>query len=226
MRYQYYGLSRGPKPTRFVSSFEKDGISFPEHADVSDLVQRYLEIRIRRIKPVPRRVHFSEEIHDSLGELVRNDEPNQKAQAMEAWRTVFYLNDLFGNGLCVQSFQSKMKRRKGPVNDTETTDLLLWDYGMHHLHLSRHVDGDGFVLELEGSAPVCGGTLRVGAEPEQLSELSRVEHGTGSAPAGVCAEATQEAVAQSGPSAAGSLCGGVCGFDGGGPTDWRQDILR
>ena len=136
---------RGDLTHIIVSSFEKDGISFPEHADVSDLVQRYFEMRIRRIKPVPRRVHFSEEIHDSLGELARNDDPNQKAQAMEASRTVFYLNYLFGNGLCVQSFQSKMKRRKGPINDTETTDLLLWDYGMHHLHLSRNVDDDGFV---------------------------------------------------------------------------------
>ena len=30
--------------------------------------------------------------------------------------------------------------------------------------------------ELEGGAPICGRPLRVGAEPEQLSELSRVEH--------------------------------------------------
>ena len=77
-------------------------------------------------------------------------------------------------------------------------------------------------LELEGSAPICGRPLRVGAEPEQLSELSRVKHGTGSAPVGVCAKAAQEAVAQSRPSAGRGFRGRVCGADGGGSTDGDQ----
>ena len=72
-------------------------------------------------------------------------------------------------------------------------------------------------LELEGGAPVCAGPLRVGAEPEQLSELS--------APAGVCAEAAQEAVGQGGPSAAGSFREEVCGIEGDGGTDGNQEIL-
>ncbi len=46
-------------------------------------------------------------------------------------------------------------------------------------------------LELEGGAPVCGGTLPAGTEPEQLPELP--------APVGVCAEAAQEAIGQGGP---------------------------
>ena len=73
-------------------------------------------------------------------------------------------------------------------------------------------------LELEGGAAICVGPLRVVAEPEQLSELP--------APAGVCAETPQAATAQGGSGAAGSLRGRVCGADGGGPTDWGQDILR
>ncbi|MCE2501548.1 MAG: hypothetical protein J4G13_11910 [Dehalococcoidia bacterium] len=136
---------RGDLADIIVSSFAECGISFPENANVDDLVQRYLEMRIRRIEPIPRKVHFSEEIHDSLGELVRNDDADQRAQAIEAWGTVFYLNYLFERGFCVMSFQSKMSKRKGKVTDTETTDLLLWDYGMHHLHLSRSIDNDGFV---------------------------------------------------------------------------------
>ncbi len=81
-------------------------------------------------------------------------------------------------------------------------------------------------LELEGSAPIGGRPLRVGAEPEQLSELSRVKHGTGYAPVGVCAKAAPEAVAQSRPSAARGFRGRVCGADGGGSADGNQDILR
>ena len=59
--------------------------------------------------------------------------------------------------------------------------------------------------------------LWFGAEPEHLSELS--------APAGVCAEAAQEAVAQGGPSAAGSLRGGVRRVGSVGSTNWGQGIL-
>ena len=73
-------------------------------------------------------------------------------------------------------------------------------------------------LELEGGAAICVGPLRVVAEPEQLSELP--------APAGVCAETPQAATAQGGSGAAGSLRGRVGGADGGGPTDWGQDIFR
>ena len=73
-------------------------------------------------------------------------------------------------------------------------------------------------LELEGGAPVCARTVRVGAEPEQLPELP--------APAGVCAEASEEAVAQGRPGTAGSLCGGVCRPCRSGPTQWGQDILH
>ena len=54
-------------------------------------------------------------------------------------------------------------------------------------------------LELEGSAPICGRPLRVGAEPQQLPELP--------APVGVCDKASQEAVAQSRPSAGEAFVG-------------------
>ena len=58
-----------------VSEFTRQGISYPSEADVSDLATRYLEMRVRRIEPVPRQVHLSEEIHDSLGSLAGNTDP-------------------------------------------------------------------------------------------------------------------------------------------------------
>ena len=96
-------------------------------------------MRIRRIVPVPRKVHFSEDIHDSLGELARNNDPKRRAQASEAWATVFYLRHLFESGGDVMLHLTER------VNDTEAIDGLLWDYAMHHLHLSRNVGENGFV---------------------------------------------------------------------------------
>ena len=120
-----------------VSEFARQGISYPEHSDLAGLATRYLEMRIRRIEPVPRQVHFSDEIHDSLGKLSRNTDE----QASEAWGTVFYLCHLFERGKTVTPHLSKEVN----VTDPRIPDGLLWDYGMHHLHLSRADGKDGFV---------------------------------------------------------------------------------
>ena len=122
-----------------ASEFMNQGISFPEDADLEHLASRYLEMRIRRIEPVPREVHFSEEIHDSLGKLSRETDEKVHQEALEAWRTVFYLRHLFVRGSTVMPFLTDR------VTDTEKTDGLLWDYGMHHLHLSREPGKFGFV---------------------------------------------------------------------------------
>ena len=124
-----------------VSEFVRQGISYPEHPDLSGLATRYLEMRVRRIEPVPRRVHFSEEIHDSLGSLARNTDPECREAALEAWRTAFYLCDLFERGESVLPHLSKGVN----YTDPRQPDGLLWDYGMHHLHLSRTDGTGGFV---------------------------------------------------------------------------------
>ena len=122
-----------------VSEFRHQGISFPECADLGHLASRYLEMRMRRIEPVPRKVHFSEEIHDSLGNLARDTDPKGHGKGLEAWKTVFYLRHLLESGLTVTPFLSDK------VINTETKDGLLWDYAMHHLHLSRKDGKGGFV---------------------------------------------------------------------------------
>ena len=122
-----------------VSEFRHQGISFPDCADLDHLVSRYLEMRIRRIEPVPRKVHFSDEIHHSLGNLARETNPEDREESLEAWTTIFYLRQLFERGDTVIPFLTDR------VKDAETTDDLLWDYAMHHLHLSRKDGKDGFV---------------------------------------------------------------------------------
>ena len=122
-----------------VLDFTEQGIFFPHHADVADLASRYLEMQIRRIEPVPRRVHFSEEIHYSLGNLVRSEDSTHSSKALEAWTTVFYLRHLFEIGGSVLPYLTER------VNHTEKPDGLLWDYAMHHMHLSRDAGKSGFV---------------------------------------------------------------------------------
>ena len=119
--------------------FTREGISFPANADPAHLASRYFEMRIRRIEQVPRTVHFSDEIHDSLGTLARNNDPKSSAAAREAWGTVLYLRHLFETGGTVTPHLTER------INCTETTDGLLWDYAIHHLHLSRNVGKNGFV---------------------------------------------------------------------------------
>ena len=59
--------------------FSAEGISYEDNESASDFATRYFEMRTRRIHPRPRTVHFSDEIHDSLGALTReNDEDNRE----------------------------------------------------------------------------------------------------------------------------------------------------
>ena len=99
-----------------VSEFTQQGVSLPKRADAAHLASRYLEMRIRRIEPVPRKVHFSEEIHHSLGDLARYEDPKRSSKALEAWGTVFYLRHLFENGGTVTPYLTER------VNSTEEPD--------------------------------------------------------------------------------------------------------
>lgn len=98
-------------------------VRFDQSEDVSDCAALYFELLLRRPLPTPRRVHFSEELHTSLGRL--------KDTSLESWRTVFYIRSLLLQGKDVTSFLSKS------VRDLRTVDGLLFDFGIHHFHLSR-----------------------------------------------------------------------------------------
>jgi len=119
------------------SEFSRQGISYPGGADLARLASRLFEMLIRRIEPVPRQVHLSNEIHDSLGRLSRKMDEG----ASEAWTTVFYLRNLFE---CAKTVLPHLSKGVGDT-DPKNPDGLLWDYGMHHLHLGRNVKTDGFV---------------------------------------------------------------------------------
>ena len=46
--------------------FDKNGISFERSMGVERLTARYFEMTTRPIRPVPRDVHFSDQIHRGL----------------------------------------------------------------------------------------------------------------------------------------------------------------
>ena len=119
--------------------FSLEGISYEGSGNAANLAARYCEIRTRRIDPAPLNVHFSDEIHDSLGSLLRESDSKQREKASEAWGTVFYLRHLFVEGAPVTPYLSRS------TLSSKSNDQLLWDYGIHHFHLNRKLEQSGFV---------------------------------------------------------------------------------
>ena len=117
--------------------FDKHGITYDRVMTLHRLAARYFEMNIRRIQPVPRRVHFSDQTHVSLGELSRRDEDDTSAH--DAWAAVFRLRQLLVEGTNVNAFLSTN------IRSATGWDGLLWHYGMHHFHLCSELNRDGFV---------------------------------------------------------------------------------
>ena len=110
--------------------FDEHSIRYRSDGDASYFASRYYEMLTRRIVPAPRRVHFSDKLHDTLGKLAQETSVEQREKALEAWRTVFYIRRLLVEGQNVTRFLSKF------VDKLTFSDGLLWDFGMHHFHLS------------------------------------------------------------------------------------------
>ena len=69
--------------------FDNNSISYDPTTPVQRLTARYFEVSMRRIEPTPRQVHFSDQIHTSLGELSRAGESDSSGR--DAWGMVFGL---------------------------------------------------------------------------------------------------------------------------------------
>ena len=119
------------------SRFEQYGVSYEDSMALDRLAARYFEMTIRHIQPGPRRVHFSDQTHASLGDLSRRGVGDNSAR--DARRAVFRLRQILVEGGNVNGFLSKNIRR------ATSWDGLLWQYGMHHFHLGRESIKDGFV---------------------------------------------------------------------------------
>ena len=122
--------------------FDSNNIFYEANMDVGHLAARYFEMLNRLIIPSPRNVVFSEEIHDSLGRRARKTKAEEREKALEAWRAVFLIRSLLEEGKNVNSFLST--RIKSATGE-KSKDGLLWDFGMHHFHLSTQDGSSGFI---------------------------------------------------------------------------------
>lgn len=122
--------------------FDEQDIFYEDNLSVSSFAARYIEMLNRRITPIRRDVHFSEEIHESLGKLTHEKEENKREEATEAWKAVFFIRHLLTKGQNVNCFLSTGCKH---ATGRRSKDGLLWDFGMHHFHLSTEVEKTGFV---------------------------------------------------------------------------------
>ena len=120
--------------------FQQEGVNFTDFGDAVRTAALYCEVNTRRIAPRPRRVRLSNEIHGTLGRLAHEADPSKAQKAQAAWRTVFRLRQKFSDGEDVTPYLSK-----GILNRPEEPDGLLWDYGLHHLHLNEGLEVSGYI---------------------------------------------------------------------------------
>lgn len=116
---------------------DEHGISCCRSMPVDRLVARYFEMGIRWIQPTSRQVHFSNQIHASLGQISLLCQDDNSAR--DAWTSVFRLHKLLVEGANVNAYLSRN------IRHLRSCDGLLWQYGMHHFHLGRETEKDGFV---------------------------------------------------------------------------------
>ncbi len=122
--------------------FDEHGICYEDNVDVRCVSARYLEMLNRRIVPIPREVLFSEETHDSLGKLTRETKVKQREKGTEAWGAVFFIRYLLTEG---KKLNGLLSRKIDSATGERSKDGLLWDFGMHHFHLSKKVEASGFL---------------------------------------------------------------------------------
>ena len=127
------------------SQFDMHGIVYDDTMDIRDLATCFLEMTNRRISRCRRNVVFSDEIHSSIGALLQATERSaeEQARARDAWWAVYLLRQQLANGDNVNGFLSKNILH---ATGRQSRDGLLWDYGMHHFHLSKETDDSRFAL--------------------------------------------------------------------------------
>ena len=121
------------------SYFTKNGIRFENQGTASDFAARYFEMRTRRIDPKPRSVFFSNQIGNSLDRHIHESTKEQREKALQARQAVYDIKHLFESGGDVTPYLSKS------IDDSERKDEMLWEWGIHHFHLSTERDKSEFI---------------------------------------------------------------------------------
>lgn len=120
-------------------NFDQSKIRYDSDLDAENLAIQYCEMLTRRITSVPREVHFSREIHDSLNALKQKERKDLRKHLVDIRQSVFLIKDHLINGNNINGFMSKN------IQVSRSKDWMLWNSGMHHFHLSREFEESGFV---------------------------------------------------------------------------------
>ncbi|MFT6659564.1 hypothetical protein [Maritalea sp.] len=107
--------------------------------DAHALLVVYHNWSSRLIAPVVRNVHISATLHASLQSSRHRIVVNEIVKGLEAGKN---LNSHLSKGI---SNVASLPRHDKKLNRRRDLDLLLLDWGIHHLHLSTQITSDGFV---------------------------------------------------------------------------------
>ena len=119
--------------------FSKNGISYEKVGSASDYAARYFEMLVRRIDPKSRSVFFSKQIHKSLDRHIHEATKKQLGKALQARQAVSDIEHIFESGGDVTLYLSKT------IRNSNCKDEMLWEWGIHHFHLSTQRDTRGFI---------------------------------------------------------------------------------
>ncbi len=119
--------------------FSKNGISYAKTGSASDFAARYFEMLVRRIDPKPRSVFYSDRIDNSLDRHIHAATKEQLEGALQARQAVLDIKHIFESGGDVTPYLSKT------IDNSKCKDEMLWEWGIHHFHLSTKRDKTGFI---------------------------------------------------------------------------------
>ncbi|PFD01864.1 hypothetical protein CN995_10145 [Bacillus cereus] len=108
------------------TEFEKLGYPTPKK-DTHDLLTAFFNLQDKTVRVKRRKVHISKELGAKEIEKPYNDYLKQ-------------IRNKFKNGKDINPHLSKFSMR--PYKE----DLLLYDWGIHHLHLNNKLDDKGFIM--------------------------------------------------------------------------------
>lgn len=116
-----------------VNRLEDMGIKYDKSDDTYHVLLNYLNVINRMIYNVRRKVFISDEINKK----VHNKEiPTEYIEALELFYSKFRNGDDINPYLSRRIYKSKLSKYKKSYQGKESRDLLLYDWGIHHLHLT------------------------------------------------------------------------------------------
>lgn len=116
-----------------VNRLEDMGIKYDKSDDTYHVLLNYLNVINRMIYNVRRMVFISDEINKK----VHNKEiPTEYIEALELFYSKFRNGDDITPYLSRRIYKSKLSKYKKSYQGKESRDLLLYDWGIHHLHLT------------------------------------------------------------------------------------------